>query len=71
MTEEERREEGAEEAIEDLEAPAAAQEDVAGGRKLCGPRSCGSPSLVCDALSCTMTATRCSQLSKKIDVFAQ
>ena len=32
MTDEQRNEEGAEEAIEDLEAPAAAQEDVAGGK---------------------------------------
>ena len=34
MTEEERKEEGAEELVEDLEAPVEAQGDVAGGRAL-------------------------------------
>ena len=40
MTDEEREKEGAEEAIEDLEAPAEKQEDVQGGvqRTLCIPR---------------------------------
>ncbi len=70
MTEEELREEGAEEAIEDLEAPAAAQEDVAGGRALCGPKSCGHPSLVCQSPTCTRTVTNCSQLSQRIDIYA-
>ncbi len=40
MTDEERKEEGAEEAIEDLEAPAAAQEDVAGGKIQCKTPTC-------------------------------
>ncbi len=71
MTEEELREEGAEEAIEDLEAPAAAQEDVAGGRKLCGPRSCGNPSIVCEGVSCMETWTKCMQMSGRIEVWAQ
>ena len=40
MTDEQRNEEGAEEAIEDLDAPAAEQGDVAGGM-------CYKPSLIC------------------------
>jgi hypothetical protein len=50
MTDEQRSEEGAEEAIEDLEAPAAAQSDVAGGRIVGGcPEvgTCFSPSKIC------------------------
>ena len=46
MTDEERSEEGAEEAIEDLDAPAEAQDDVAGGaacRKPSGPGGCRPP----------------------------
>ena len=40
MTDEERKQEGAEEFVEDLEAPEKAQSDVAGGR---GPvRDCGN-----------------------------
>ena len=35
MTDEKRRDEGAEDVIEDLEAPAAAQSDVEGGRWIC------------------------------------
>ncbi len=60
MTEEERREEGAEEAIEDLEAPAAAQEDVAGGR---GARAgCDTPvTLNCQDHTCVVSVTRCDK----------
>jgi hypothetical protein len=64
MTEEEREAEGAEEAIEDLEAPVAAQGDVAGGAK-----GCGSPSLVCTEPTCTQTDAKCRQLSHKIVVY--
>ena len=45
MTDEQRNEEGAEEAIEDLEAPAEAQGDVAGGA--CPVATCFSPSNIC------------------------
>ena len=68
MTDEERNEEGSAEPLEDLEAPAGAQEDVAGG-KLCGPKSCGNPSIVCLDPSCTQTMAKCSNLSRSIDVF--
>ena len=43
MTDEQRDEEGEEEAIEDLEAPATTQDDVAGGA------ACGKPSVLCQA----------------------
>jgi hypothetical protein len=68
MTNEERKAEGAEEAIEDLEAPATAQEDVAGGA-LCGAKSCGNPSMVCSAGTCRESGLRCTQLSRMITVF--
>jgi hypothetical protein len=68
MTDEERNEEGSAETLEDLEAPAGAQEDVAGGQ-ICGAKSCGNPSIVCLDPSCTNTAAKCSHLSRVIDVF--
>jgi hypothetical protein len=68
MTDEERRAEGSEEAIEDLEAPATAQEDVAGGA-VCGPKSCGSPSMICVDTCPTKTYVNCSNLSKMVIVF--
>ena len=42
MTDDERREEGTEEQVEDLEAPADVQDDVAGGAG-CQGGSCGRP----------------------------
>lgn len=75
MTDEERKREGAEEEIEDLEAPASAQEDVAGGGMACHPApSCGRPSAVCDAgtpMSCEITQAFCQLKSRKIVVMAQ
>jgi hypothetical protein len=70
MTDDERNREGSEESIEDLEAPAAAQSDVAGGSgKLCGPKSCGNPSMVCYGPSCgAQTGINCTTLSKVIIV---
>jgi hypothetical protein len=62
MTDEERSEEGAEEPIEDLEAPAGTQEDVAGGK--CP----GNPSLVCQGKTCWDTEAECSYLSHKVVV---
>jgi hypothetical protein len=50
MTDKDRKEEGAEEAIEDLEAPAAAQEDVAGGRGL-------PPTMYCKRPTCMGTCS--------------
>jgi hypothetical protein len=76
MTDEERKREGAEEEIEDLEAPAAAQEDVAGGGMACHPSpTCGRPSAVCDPEgapgSCEITQAFCQLKSRKIVVMAQ
>jgi hypothetical protein len=66
MTDDERNREGSEESIEDLEAPAAAQGDVTGG-KLCGPKSCGNPSMVCYGPTCGQaTGINCTTLSKVI-----
>jgi hypothetical protein len=60
VTEEERSEEGTEDAIEDLEAPAEKKEDVAGGRG-CTPRpsriECGSP-------TCVVTDAFCKEKSR-------
>lgn len=53
MTDQERNEEGTEEGIEDLEAPASAQDDVAGGM------ACGKPSMVCAAPTCKTSAALC------------
>ena len=51
MTAEEHIDEGAEERIKDLEAPADSQSDVAGGA---GP-GCGTPSMICTEPTCTWT----------------
>ncbi len=67
MTDEERKEEGAEEAIEDLEAPAAAQDDVAGGLGPCKPtnackavntlvHTCSTPTQLCVEPTCRTTS---------------
>jgi hypothetical protein len=56
MTDGERSEEGAEETVEDLEAPASAQGDVAGGDFGGCP---GKPSFVCAAPTCTATKVVC------------
>ncbi len=68
MTDKEREREGAEERIEDLEAPAEAQEDVAGGGLACHPAgTCGKPSAVCpDDFSCKATSAECRLDSRKI-----
>jgi len=68
MTDEERNEEGSEEPIEDLEAPAAAQEDVAGGRGKCDTPSC-NPTVLCLGGTCKLTKTTCENYSGKIIVF--
>jgi hypothetical protein len=52
MTDEEKRDEGAEEAIEDLEAPADAQGDVAGGKGTACP-VVGVTVVRCAPPSCT------------------
>jgi len=62
MTFEHSDEEGAEEAIEDLEAPADAQSDVAGGE------GCGKPSLECFEPTCTASAAFCINRTATHDV---
>jgi hypothetical protein len=52
MTDDERRDEGSTDDIEDLEAPAETQGDVAGG-------ACGKPSMVCKTISCAKTEAYC------------
>jgi hypothetical protein len=56
VTDEERKDEAAEEKIEDLEAPADQQEDVAGGL-------CAKPTTICVEPTCVDTVTRCIRLS--------
>ena len=58
MTDDEFREEGAEDPIEDLEAPASVQGDVAGGNDGLGPCP-HKPSAVCAAPTCKATAVLC------------
>lgn len=60
MTETEHNDEGDEEAIEDLEAPAAMQDDVAGGG--CVRPTCAGPTklvVVCQEPTCADTAAEC------------
>jgi hypothetical protein len=56
MTTEEHNEEGTEEQIEDLEAPAEAQRDVEGGL-------CATPTNWCAPPTCIDTVTDCIRLS--------
>jgi hypothetical protein len=63
MSDEERSDEAAEEPIEDLEAPAATQEDVAGGGK------CGSPSTWCQDPTCLDTKVKCTRQSQDNRVY--
>jgi hypothetical protein len=68
MTEEERREEGAEEAVEDLDAPAEAQDDVAGGAG-CRKPTCGVvPTLRCATPTCQDTKAQCMDAPATHDV---
>jgi hypothetical protein len=62
MTNEELNEEGAEEPIEDLEAPAENQSDVAGGK------GCGSPSMVCADPTCKTSAVLCRDMTASHDI---
>jgi hypothetical protein len=64
MTDKERKEEGAEESIEDLDAPAQHQDEVAGGA------GCGTPSMICVGDTCNDTTAQCTKLSHKIVVRA-
>jgi hypothetical protein len=65
MTDEEREQELAEETIEDLEAPAAAQGDVAGGKDQCATPTCVGHTAVkvyCRGVTCAATAQECPDI---------
>ncbi len=64
MTNEERNTEGADETVEDLEAPADAQADVAGG----APVGCGKPSMVCTEPTCQHTQAVCVDKTRTHDI---
>jgi hypothetical protein len=75
MTDEERKREGAEEEIEDLEAPAGSQGDVVGGAH-CIPPSCAKPSnvvVVCSdiAASCKASTFGCDDGTHVVVIHAQ
>jgi len=55
--------EGDAEAVEDLEAPAAAQRDVVGGAD-----TCGQPSFMCFDGTCKETVAQCTRMSHQIVV---
>jgi hypothetical protein len=59
MTPDEKKDEGAEEPIEDLEAPAEAQGDVEGG----AGNICAQPTTFCVEPSCVDTVKNCIRLS--------
>jgi hypothetical protein len=67
MTDEERRKEGAEEPIEDLEAPAESQDDVAGGAP-CKGLSCITPSMRCALPTCQDTKAQCMDAPATHDI---
>jgi hypothetical protein len=68
MTDDERNEEGVEELVEDLEASATAQAEVAGGIGKCGPTNacspvdslvhCREPTQLCLAPTCLTTVVK-------------
>ena len=68
----EERNEGAEEEIEDLEAPAVAQGDVAGGAKACMQPTCKNQSKVvglCEGETCVATAFDCTAETHYVTVY--
>jgi hypothetical protein len=65
VSDDESTEHNVEEQIEDLEAPAQQQSDVAGGA------GCGKPSMVCQDATCGLTEAWCSKFSHKVLVFEQ
>jgi hypothetical protein len=76
MTDEEMRREGADEAIEDLDAPLAAQGDVVGGRvvcakptDVCAPGNTTGVETYCNKPTCSATKSACGQASSVILVY--
>jgi hypothetical protein len=73
MTDGERGAELSQETIEDLEAPAAAQE-VAGGANTCATPTCTGGTKVktyCERPTCTLTAFNCNDNTGTVIVYAQ
>jgi hypothetical protein len=73
MTEEERKREAADEEIEDLEAPGAAQGDVVGGRVICAkptntcaPGNTTGVETYCNLPTCKATHSSCGQATTVI-----
>jgi hypothetical protein len=62
MTDDERNEEGVEELVEDLEASADVQAEVAGGINACKPVNslvhCREPTQLCEVPTCVVTVVR-------------
>jgi hypothetical protein len=74
MTEQPRMTDDAEEAIEDLEAPAAAQAEVAGGQVICAKPTCNPPSNIrgyCQLPTCGQSKSACGSGSIVILVYEQ
>jgi hypothetical protein len=73
MTDDEQRAELAEEAIEDLEAPAWTQ-DVTGGANTCATPTCVGGTKVktfCERPTCTLTVFNCYDNTGTVIVYAQ
>lgn len=74
MTDEERDQELAAEAIEDLEAPAETQGDVAGGRDQCATPTCVGNTAVkvyCRGITCKVTQQACPDLLTGILILSE
>ena len=76
MTDEELKREAADEAIEDLEAPAAAQGDVVGGKvicakptNICAPGNTTSVETYCQVPTCKATKSACGQATSVVIVY--
>jgi hypothetical protein len=65
VSDQEGSEDNVEEEIDDLEAPAQQQSDVAGGA------GCGKPSMVCHEPTCDATRALCTNFSHLVEVFEQ
>ena len=78
MTDEERKREAADEEIEDLEAPAAEQGDVIGGKVICAkptntcaPGNTTGVETYCGLPTCKATKSACGQTTSVILVYEQ
>lgn len=74
MTDEEREQEGTAEAIDDLEAPADSQGNVAGGANTCATPTCVGATKVkvyCERPTCTITVQNCYDNTGTVIVYAK